>query len=174
DAEHVEREIEEAIELLLGALALEHLADLDADARQHLEQPSVRLADLAREELEHAEHAAAEQNRDGERAVQPLALCDHRTRKVRVLNDVLDPGGPAGLPDPARQPDAGREGGLARDGLEPLEMRRRRLPGLDAPQDVGGPVDAPEAAVVPAETGANRLQDAGRGFGDGRRIREGS
>ena len=56
DAEHVQREREEAIELLLGPPALDELADLAADRRQHREQSLVGLADFAAEELHHAEH----------------------------------------------------------------------------------------------------------------------
>ena len=44
-----------------------------ADGREHRQQLVVRLADLAAEELHHAEHFAAQQDWEAERGVQALA-----------------------------------------------------------------------------------------------------
>ena len=73
DAQHVERQREEAIELLLRAPPIDEHADLVADRREHRQQVGVRRADLAAEELHHAEHFAAQQDREAERGVQPFA-----------------------------------------------------------------------------------------------------
>ena len=54
DTEHVLRQHEEAIELLLGPPALHELADLTANRAEHLQQFRIGLADLATEELHHA------------------------------------------------------------------------------------------------------------------------
>ena len=57
-------------QLRLGLAARHQLADLVAHARAELEQPIVELRDLAAVELDHAEHLAAHQDRQRERAVQ--------------------------------------------------------------------------------------------------------
>src|SRR6185503_239645 len=87
DAEEVARHEEERLELVLRALALDELADLAADRGEQLEQVLVRLADLAAEELEHAEHDPAELDREAEGAVQPFARGDRGAREVRVADD---------------------------------------------------------------------------------------
>ena len=93
DAQHVERDVEEAIELLLRAATIEEHADLVADRRERRQQSFIRLADLAAEKLEDALHLAAQQYRKAKGGVQPFTCGDGRARKVRVLRDVRNPGG---------------------------------------------------------------------------------
>ena len=118
DAQHVARHLEERAELALGALPLHELPDLAAHGREQVEQALVGLAHVAAEELEHAEHVAAEHDREAEGAVQPLARRHGRAREVGVARDVLDPGRPAAFPDPSRQSDPARERRASRDGVE--------------------------------------------------------
>ena len=80
---------------------------------EHRQQIVVGRADLAAEELHHAEHFAVQQDREPERGVQALARRDRGAGEIRVVDDVGDPGRLAGGPDAARQPDprAGRSTG---------------------------------------------------------------
>ena len=118
DAEHVQREHEETIELLLRAPPVDEQPDLVADAREHREQIRIGLADLAAEELHHAQHFAAQQDRESECRVQAFACRDVCARKVGVVHHVGDPDRPTAGPDTARQPHASNEGGCLTDGLE--------------------------------------------------------
>jgi hypothetical protein len=90
DAQHVARHLEESPQLALGAFPLDELPDLAAHGREQVEQALVGLADVAAEELQHPEHAAAEHDREAEGAVQPLARRHSRAREVGSC-DVLDP-----------------------------------------------------------------------------------
>ena len=76
DAQHVERDVEEAIELVLRAAAIEEHADLVADRRERRQQSFIRLADLPAEKLEHALHFAAQQDRKTKGGVQPFTCGD--------------------------------------------------------------------------------------------------
>ena len=108
DAQHVERHVEEAIELVLRAPPIEEHADLIADRRQHRQEFFVRLADLAAEELHHALHFAAEQDRKTEGRVQALARGDRRAREVRVfVTSGIQAGSPVSHTRPGR-PTPGR------------------------------------------------------------------
>src|SRR2546427_11466292 len=78
DAEHVERGPEKAVQLRLRVLALDELADLSADGGHHPEQILIGLADLAAEELEHAQDRAAEEDRESEGSMQPILGGDGR------------------------------------------------------------------------------------------------
>ena len=98
-------------DLLLGLLALDELADLAADGREHLEQVLIGLLDLAAEGLDDAQDVAADDDREAEGAVQALAGRGPSPREVRVRDDVPDPGRLAARPDAAGQADAGGEGG---------------------------------------------------------------
>ena len=109
DAQHVERQREEPVELLLRAPPIDEHADLVADRRQHRQQVSVGLADFAAEELHDAEHFAAEQHRKAEGGVQSFARGDGRAREVRVVDDVGNPDGFAAGPDAAGKADAALE-----------------------------------------------------------------
>src|SRR5687768_6116333 len=62
-AQQVERQCEEPLEILLGASSLHELADLSANLREHHEQVFVRLADFATEELHHTDHFTPRQDR---------------------------------------------------------------------------------------------------------------
>ena len=105
DAEHVERQPEESIELVLRAPPIDEHPDLVADRRQHRQEAVVRRANLAAEELHDAEHLAAQQHREAERRVQPFASRHVGAREIRVLRDVGNPGRLARMP---RRDRAGR------------------------------------------------------------------
>ena len=92
DGQHVERQIEESAQFLLGAPTIDEHANLIADGGQHREQFGVRLADLAAEKLHHAEHFAPQQDGEAERRVETLACAHSGAREIRVAHDVRDPG----------------------------------------------------------------------------------
>ena len=156
DAEHVERQDEEPVELFLRAPSVDEQADLVADAREHRQQVLVGCADLAAEELHHAEDFAAQQDGESKCRVQPFARGDGCAREVRVLHHVGDPD------RLGRWPRRGRAGRSPRanvdasaDGVEFREICRTGGPDLGAAQHVRLAVDRPERAVLPAE-GARR------------------
>ena len=107
DAQHVAREREELLQLLLLAPALDEAADLLADARHDADQVIVGLADLAREELEDRHHFAANEERNAERAVEPFLGGHGSAREVHVGDHVRHPHRPSALPHAARKPHAG-------------------------------------------------------------------
>jgi hypothetical protein len=84
DADQIGREREQEGELIAGALVLDEQADLSADGAQHVEQGLVGLADLAAEELHHAEHFASHQDREPEGGMQAFPRGDSCPREVRV------------------------------------------------------------------------------------------
>ena len=166
DAEQVERQHEETIELLLRAPALDELADLAADRAEHLEQLRVGLADLAAEELHDAEHVGAEDDRKAERGVQPLSRGRGARGKVVVAQTSgMNAGWPLAQTRPG-QPDAALEGRGAAERFEVGEARAGRMPGGDAAEAVGVGVDLPEGAVLPAERRADGFENARRRFGE--------
>ena len=172
DHEHVEAEREEAVELVLGAPAIDEHADLAADGRQHREQIGVGRADLAAEELHHAEHFAAQQDREPERRVEAFARRDRRAREIPVLRHVGNPDRLAAGPHPAGQPDAPREGRRAADGVELGKRAGLRRENLGTAQDVVLAIDVPERAVLPVERAADGFEDARHGLGERRGLDE--
>src|SRR6185437_8446369 len=88
DAEHVDRQGEEPIELLLRPPPIDEQADLIADAREHRQEVRVGRTNVAAEELHDALNLATEQDRETERAVQPLAGSDRAAGKIAVATDV--------------------------------------------------------------------------------------
>ena len=115
---------------VLGAPALDALADPAAEARDGVEQVGVGVARLAREELDRAEHAAGAADREAEAGVQAGLERARRAREVRVGADVRDPRRLAAGEHAAGQALAGREPDAVGDPLP----RRRRVPRLDAAQ----------------------------------------
>ena len=171
DAHHVERQREEPIELLLRATPIDEHADLIAHGGEHRQQARVRFPDFAAEELHHAEHFAAKQDREAEGRVQSLARRDRRPREVAVARDVGNPRRLTAGPDAAGKTDAGRKRQCTARRVEFGEPRRRGGPDFDAAEDRGRMVHGPERAVLPLEGLANRLEDLRRRFvkGSGRK-----
>src|SRR5262245_9432304 len=118
---------------LLGLLALQELADLVADRRQHPEQVLVGLLDLTAKGLHDPQDVAIDDDREAERAVQPRASRRGRSREVWVLDDVWDPRGLAARPDAAGQSVSGGERGPPTQGRELTDPRRRRVPQVAVP-----------------------------------------
>ncbi len=172
DAEKIARHVEERLELVLRAIALDELADLAADRGEQLEQVLVGLAYLAAEELEHSEHDAAELDRESERPVQAFARGDGGAREVRVADDVLDPGGLAAAPHAPRQPDGALERRGAAHGVELGHGDGRRMPGVEAADRGARAVHGPDRPVIEAQRLAERLQDARGRLGERRGLGE--
>jgi hypothetical protein len=139
---------------LLGAPALDAVADPAAEARHRREQVVVAVARLAGEELDRTEDAAAAADREPERGAQALADGHRRAREVGVRADVGDPGRLAAGADAAGQALAGGERDVARDALE----RLGRLPGLDAAQRLV--LRQPHRPRVPAQRAADGGEQA--------------
>ena len=172
DHEHVEAEREEAIELVLGVPAIDEHADLAADGREHREQIGVGRPDLPAEELHHAEHFAAQQDRESEGRVEALACRHRRAREIPVQRHVGNPYRLAAFPHPAGQPDAPREGRRAADGVELGKCARRGREDLGTAQHVVLEIDVPERAVLPIERAADGFEDARHGLGERRGLDE--
>jgi len=166
DADQIEGQPEEAIELLFRAAALDELPDLAADRLQHLQQLVIRIADLAAEEFHDAEPGRSKEDGKAERGVQPFSGRDGAAREVAVVRHVCDERGAAGGPDPAGQSDARRKRGLAAERLELGEPAARRGPDRHAAQDVRLRVDLPQRAVLPSEGHADRFEDAWHRLGE--------
>ena len=109
DAQHVERQCEEPIELFLRVSAIDEQPNLVAHTREHREQAFIGRADFAAEKLHHAQNFAAKENREAEGAVQPFTSGDWRSREIGVFYDIGDPVGLTRGPDPPRKSDAARE-----------------------------------------------------------------
>jgi hypothetical protein len=92
---------------VLGAAALDELADLAADRAHQLELVGVGHAHRRCEELHHAEHAVAAEHRQADAGAQPRAQRDLAAREVRVALDVGDPRRLAARPDAAGRPTPG-------------------------------------------------------------------
>src|SRR6516165_9654942 len=90
-------------------LALDELADLPADTFKQSEHRGVRFANLRAEELHHAQKPAGTDDRKAKCAVQALLRRRRRPWEVRVVDNVGNPRGSPGTPNPARKPNAVRE-----------------------------------------------------------------
>ena len=174
DREQVARGLEEGPQLLLGPPAFGELADLAPHGGEEGEKLLVGAADLAAEELEHADHFRAQQDREAEGRVQPHAVRDGRAREVRVLHDVRYPGRRPARPDAAGEADPGGEAGAPAHRFELRERGPRGSPDLDAAKHARPRVDAPERPVFPAQGLADGLQDPGRGVAQRGGLREGA
>jgi hypothetical protein len=97
-----------------GAVAVEDVAELDADLEHGLHERLVGLAGLAGEELQHGHDAA--DGEDGKAAGAPDAEVRGRppAREVGVARDVLDPDGGLADEHAARQARARGEAGRLR------------------------------------------------------------
>jgi hypothetical protein len=170
DAEHVVREHEEPIELLLRPPPIHEQPDLVANAREHRQQVAVRRPNFPAEELHYAENFASKQDGESERAVQAFPCGNSSAREVRVVNDVGNPDRLAGRPDAAGQTDAPGEGGRHAGGVEFRDVDVRGRPNLRAAENVGLTVDRPERPVLPVERVADRLKDFRHGLDERRGV----
>src|SRR6188508_1502493 len=87
DAHQVERQREEPVQFLFGALSFHEPPDLCADSGQHLQKLLIGLPDFAAEELHHADNTSTTENRQCEGAVQTIARGNGSSRKVAVRYD---------------------------------------------------------------------------------------
>src|SRR5437773_3585510 len=143
DAQKIERQREKAIQYLFGAPPLDELADLTADGAEHVEQLGIRLADLAAEELHHADQIVSDRNRKAERGVQAFPRSDGRAWKIRIVHDVVDEFRPTARPDAAGQSDTLLERHRAARCFELVEGRRGRTPDFHASQAICVSIDLP-------------------------------
>ena len=97
----------------------------------------VGLAELAREELDHAEHVLGGPDREAHRAAQPDLRRELGAGEVAVLDHVGHPARLAALPDPAGQAEARAQHVLAAQLVEAGRVDARGVPALDAAQDAG-------------------------------------
>ena len=91
DAEQVDGEREESVELLLRAFLLDEESNLAADRREHRQQVFVGLANLAAEEFHHPDRLGTADDRKPEGGVQPDVIGERRAWKIRVPGDVWNP-----------------------------------------------------------------------------------
>ena len=80
-------------QLVLGALALDHAAELGADLAHDLAQRLVGLQRLGREELQDGGDLAADQHGEGEGGGEPAGAGGIAAREVVIGGDVGDPAG---------------------------------------------------------------------------------
>src|SRR6516162_5949381 len=104
-----------ALELSLRTLALDELADLPADTFKQSKHRGIWLAYLRAEELHHAQKPAGTDDRKPKRAVQAVLRGRRRPWEVRVVDNVGNPRGSPGAPNPTRKPNTVRECGAVID-----------------------------------------------------------
>ena len=155
-----------ALQLGLGDLAFDELPDLAAGGVEHLENVGRGLADLGAEELHHADEPARADDRETERAVQPVPRRVWRPRKIGVREDVGDPLGTALAPDPPREPHAGRERHLSAPLGQLLAAPRPGHPDLGAAKRIGLVIEAPVKRQAPVEVFPDRREDLGHRLGE--------
>ena len=161
-----------ALELSLSTLALDELADLPADTFKQSEHRGAWLADLRAEELHHAQKPAGTDDRKAKRAVQAFLRRRRRPWEVRVVDNVRNPRGSPGAPNPARKPNAVRECDATID-LDPfLQQPRRGHVHLRAAEHVRLGIHAPAHSHDPVEAFANRLENPWHGLRQRRRFHE--
>jgi len=170
NAEEVEREIEEAVQLFLDALAVDEKADLAADRLQRAQQRLVGLADRPAEELHHADHLAVGEDGEPQRGVEAGPIGQARPGEVGIVADVRDPRRLLGGPDASRKADAGCEHAGLTGRREVVQPGRGLVPGRHAAQHVRQRVNAPERPVFPRQGLAHRLEHARRRLGQCGRL----
>lgn len=160
---------------LLRSLAFQEIAQLTAEGLDELDYVLVRGPSVGREEFERPEHRPAGPDRRAEARVKARLPRRRQARKVRVVDQVRQPGRPAGLPDPSGQPDAASEPRRAADRLERRGPVGNRGPARGADEDLASRLRRrhdPELPDLPAEGAADRLEDPRSRLLEGRRVRE--
>src|SRR6185503_15458749 len=152
--------------------ALQELADLAADHGDRLQQALLGLARLAARKIQHADRAAARDDREDERGMDAdLARADlgRALRRARIADHVGRPDGPAGLPGETGQADPGAIDDIAGKDEKSLDRRLGHAPALGEPQHVRLLVDAEVPAAIPvfglAHGAEHRLQARGDAVG---------
>ena len=147
--------------LRLGMAARDELADLAAEHAHRVEQPLVRLAQLAREELHHADDPARAPQREAERGVQARAARGVGAREVRRPR--ARPRSRPARRRRARGPGRPSPGSSVDPLAERLELGRALagVPGADAAQPPVVGLGLPDGAELPAERAADRLERRG-------------
>ena len=130
------------------------------------------LADLRAEELHHAQKPAGTDDRKSKRAVQAVLCRRRRPWEVRVLDNVGNPRGSLGTPNPAREPNAVRECDATIDLDHFLQQPRRGHVHLRAAEHVRLGIHAPAHSHDPVEAFANGLENAWHGLRQRRRFHE--
>ena len=149
------------LQRLLGALPLDHLADLPSDVGHHSEEAAIRLAGVQAEQGDDAGHGppVEDRKRDGG---APTALGRRgKTTEGGFTGQVGDPDGLPGRPDMSRQPDPGQ---ACRPGRRfPLDgLRGWRRPGVQKTQDFKANVHDPDLPSRPASGPAEVLENLAR------------
>ena len=138
--------------------SLHELADLAADHTHRLQQPLLRLADLATIESEHADRLSSRHDRKENRPVQADVVCDALLHGAGVLIDIGDPQRLTRPPYAARQSYARAVGNRARRREKALDRLALNAPGLAETQDARGFVHEKVSAAVPALRFADRAE----------------
>ena len=94
---------------ILGLLAFDHAAELEANLAQQREQCRVEFLFLVREELHHCSHVAPDEDRKSHAAVDAARGNRASARKIPVGGQVLQPGRRCRGEDPTGKPFAGSE-----------------------------------------------------------------
>src|SRR5262249_20311415 len=124
------------------------------------------------EELHHAQKPAGTDDRKAKRAVQAVLRRRRRPWEVRVVDNVGNPRGSPGTPDPARKANAVRECGATIDLDHFLQRPRRGHVYLPAAERVRLGIHTPAHPHDPVEAFANGLKNAWHGFRQRRRFHE--
>ena len=145
--------------------ALDALAELPAQRGHRLEQVLVHRQRKLLEEVDHARHLAAHQERKGEGGMQAGGGGHPRAGKAHLALHVRDPHRLARLPGVSGQPLAHRERALPRERLEGGGLEAGRVPaGHPAQPPVA---QEPEGSQRPAQVLAEGAQRAQRRALDG-------
>jgi hypothetical protein len=141
----------------LGVTPHDELAHLAADHAHRLEQLRIGFAELAREELHHADYTPGAEEREAERRLEPGAARGVSAREIAIVRRVEDPARPARDDQPARKAFAGGEGEPLAEGLE-LRSAVARMPRGDAAKAAVVRPELPHGAELPAERPADHLE----------------
>src|SRR5262249_22543036 len=143
-----------------------------ADTFKQSEHRGVWLTDLRAEELHYAQKAAGPDDRKAKRAVQAVPRRRRRPWEVRFVDNIGNPRGSPGAPNPARKPNALRECDATIDLYHFLQQPRRSHVHLRAAEHVRLGIHAPAHSYDPVEAFANGLENAWHGLRQRRRFRE--
>ena len=139
-----------AAEVVLVVHPFHELANLAAHRREEIQLLRIGLADLAAEELDHAEKLAREEHGEADRAAQLRLGRALHAHEARVRRDVGKPQRRAALPHRAGQPATRRKYRLTARRAEWRRLHVRHVPDRSAPQRPRFTIDDPERAPFPS------------------------
>jgi hypothetical protein len=174
DAQKIGRQIEERVEFIAGPFTRRIHANLAAGDHHGLEQRGVRFANVAAEELHHADDIPPAEHRQRKRGVETYLPGSRRPGKIAVDHDVGNPCGPAKGPDSAGQADPTRERRPPAQLDEFGESLRGIGPRPHESKRSAGSVQFPERAVFPAKRFAHCCNHPWRRGGKCRRLGNGA